>query len=432
MNDSPSPQTPTPKPLTLLLKGACMGLADVIPGVSGGTIALILGIYQQFIEAIRSVNPKPLFALGRWIASGFKADKRQELLDALETIHLRFLIPLGMGIVGAVAVGAMIIPTLMENFPQIMRGLFFGLILASIVVPWKMIPRESTGKFATALVLAALAAVAGYTLTDPNTVIDTSSEWVEVQSQAEEPEKLKDVIRRGPSSLTSEQVYWSDKNEALRKAIEASAPETAQKLAESHAMATGVVPTDKKALKALAKPYDDLMVPPKTTLSVPRPGFVFIFFAGAIAICAMVLPGVSGSFLLLVMGAYYFVLNALKGTLTQLAHLELPINSILYLALFIGGIAVGILSFARVLSWLLRHQPGPTMGVLMGLMIGCLRAIWPYQQTVDGTITNVIPQSWGGQEIGAVVAIVAGIILVTILSRFGQQAEDDAAPAEAA
>lgn len=414
--------------LGLALKGACMGIADVIPGVSGGTIALILGIYQQFIEAIRSINPQPLVALLSWAASGFKAEGRERLVKAIGTVHLNFLIPLGIGIVAAVAVGAAIIPSLMERFPEIMRGLFFGLILASVAVPWRLMPKDNRGMLAAALVLTVVMAVTGYALTDPNSVLDTSAEWVSVEAQAtdEGAPELKNVIRRGPSALTSQQVYWSEQNAPLREAIAASDPELAQRLQSARDAAAGVVATDKKAIKALAEPYDELRVPVGTVVQVPRPTLWFVFLAGAIAICAMVLPGVSGSFLLLVLGCYYFILNALKGTITQLVHGELPWLSMAYVGLFIAGIAVGILSFARVMSWLLRHQPALTMGALMGLMIGCLRAIWPFQQTLEGRIANVMPAAWGGTEIGAIVAIVVGVVLVVVLTVVGERTQPPA------
>ncbi len=411
-----------PPKVVLALKGVCMGIADVIPGVSGGTIALLLGIYQNFLDAINSINPRPLFALGRWARSGFKAEGRAALMEAIGTIHFGFLIPLGMGIGSAIGVGSLIIPPLMERFPEIMRGLFFGLILASLAVPYQMMPRENRSHVIAAMLLAVLATFTGYLLTDPNLVVDTTNEWVEVTAVAgEEPDTLKDVVRRGPSSLTSRQVYWSDKNAALREAIKVSEPDKAARFEQAQAQATGVVATDKKAIKAMAEPYDEVVVPAGTTVMVPRPAYPFVFICGAVAICAMVLPGISGSFMLLVFGVYYFILNALKGTLTQLAHLEFPAESLLFVTLFILGITVGILGFSRVLSWLLRRFPTHTMGVLLGLMAGCMRAIWPYQQTIDGKILNVLPAYWGSTEYGALVAMGAGVVIVVTMSWLGKR-----------
>ncbi len=413
--------------LTLFLKGVCMGVADVIPGVSGGTLALILGIYQDFIEAIRSINPKPLLPLLRYVASGFKAERRQDLQRALDTVRFGFLIPLACGIVVAIGGGSAVIPALMERFPEIMRGLFFGLILASVWLPLRMMDRTRTQALVVAALLGVGAAGAGYALTDPNLLVNTTSEWVEVTSppaqDGQEPATLNDTIRRGPSALTAEQVYWAEPNAPLRLAVQQADPAKAQELQTLHDQATGALPTDKGALKARSLPYNDLTLPPNTPIQVPRPSLPFIFLAGAIAICAMVLPGVSGSFLLLVLGCYYFILNALKGAVKQLAHGEVPVDALLYIGCFVSGIAVGILSFTRLLAFLLRRFPTPTMGVLVGLMIGCLRGIWPFQITQGGQLTNVLPQSLGATELGALGAAALGVVIVVALTRVGDRLE---------
>jgi putative membrane protein len=409
------------KELVLVAKGVCMGVADVIPGVSGGTLALILGIYAQFIAAIKSINPSPALAALRWVASGFKAPQKEALKDALATVHLPFLLPLGAGIVTALGVGSVVIPKLMELFPEIMRGLFFGLILASVAIPWKLMDKRDRGKLAGALALAVVAAVAGYASTDPNRVLDNTTHWTTIEAAPDST--LEKVLRRGPSAQTAEQAYWAPQNQALRDAIARADPAKAQELDQLRHAETQSVATDKKALKARALPYNDLAVPAGTAVQVARPTYAFIFVAGAIAICAMVLPGISGSFLLLVMGVYYFILNALKGIPLQLLEGTVPTESLLYVTLFIAGIAVGITSFSRVLSWLLTHQPTLTMGALVGLMIGCLRPLWPYQQTVQGQIQHVLPTAWGGLEIAALGAVAAGIAAVALLAWLGERTE---------
>src|SRR5690606_17192868 len=98
---------------------------------------------------------------------------------------------------------------------------------------------------------------------------------------------------------------------------------------------------DKDAIKARSAPYDELVVPAGTPVHVPRPTLWFIFFAGMIAICAMILPGISGSYILLILGAYFFVLNALKGFLTTLASGAVPWNQGVYVAVFCIGCAIG-------------------------------------------------------------------------------------------
>lgn len=414
--------------LTLFLKGICMGVADVIPGVSGGTLALILGIYAQFIAAIKSINPAPLLAGLRWIASGFKVDKKEALLKSLETVHLSFLIPLGAGIVLALGAGSVVVPKLMELFPEIMRGLFFGLILASVAIPWKLMNKSDRGRLVGALVLAALMATGGYLSTDPNRVLDSTTSWSTVTAGDDaDKNSLEKLLRRGPSAQTAEQAYWAPQNEPLRQAVAQADPKKAKELDELHHAENNTVATDKRALKARALPYNDLVVPAGTVVQVPRPSYLFVLAAGAIAICAMVLPGVSGSFLLLVLGVYYFVLNTLKGIPLQLLDGQVPTDSLLYIGLFLTGIAVGITSFARVLSWLLTHYPTLTMGALLGLMVGCLRALWPFQSTAQGHISNVLPTAWGGLELAAVAAVLAGAGLVFLLSWLGDRKQEAAA-----
>src|SRR5690606_27607896 len=133
-------------------------------------------------------------------------------------------------------------------------------------------------------------------------------------------------------------------------------------------------------------PYDEVIVPAGTPVRVPRPELWFVFVSGLIAICAMILPGISGSYLLLILGNYFFILNALKGFLKTAASLQLPLNQGAYVVVFCLGCGIGLLGFARVLSYLLREHAVPTLGVLVGLMIGCLRGIWPFRATVDGIV----------------------------------------------
>lgn len=396
----------------LFAKGICMGVADVIPGVSGGTLALILGIYPDFIEAIKSINARPVPPLLRWLFGGFKRERWEEAKAALVAMHWGFLIPLVSGIALAIAGGSMVIPALMESQPEIMRGLFFGLIAASLVAPLRMMPKSGAGMTLVAVLVGAAFAVAGYLVTDPNVRVDTTSTWV---TYAGGEATLKEITRLEPTSLTTEQVYWSERNAAMRAAIDPA------KAAELEALHAAALPGDKHALKSRAAPYDGVVVPAGAPVQLPRPSMGFIFVAGAIAICAMVLPGISGAFLLVVLGCYYFVLNVLKGTLSQLAHGSFPQTSLIYLALFIAGIVAGITSFSRVLSVLLRRQRLLTMAALMGLMIGCLRSVWPYQAMAEGRLVNRWPAAWGGGEWAALGAVAAGIVIVAVLAVAGKR-----------
>lgn len=235
-----------------------MGTADVIPGISGGTIALIVGVYERLIEGIRAVTQLPIALLRH----GFSG-----LYQALCVIEWRFLISLGLGLATALLIAARIIPAILEAFPEMSRAAFFGLVAASLAVPWRRISRVSTAGWALIIVSAIIA-------------------------------------------------------------------------------------------------YLIVGLP---GMHVPAPSYFRVFICAAVAICAMILPGVSGAFLLTVLGMYTHSLNALNA-------LDIP-----YIAVFVLGAATGISLFARVLSYLLTRHHDTTMLVMLGLMAGSLRALWPWQ-----------------------------------------------------
>ncbi len=244
-----------------------MGSADIIPGVSGGTIALITGIYDRLINAVRSVNKKAIISLFTF--------RIQELF---ETFHWRFVLILFCGILTAVIFFTRIVPLQVYMFtdPELIYGLFFGLILGSVFVLLKEIRHEDRGfKTLTPLVLGTLF---GY--------------WV-----------------------------------------------------------VTLVPTDT----------------PET--------FWFVFSSGILAFCALIVPGISGSYILLILGKYDYVLSNL-GLIGNEQTLE---AAWALLPLFLGG-AVGLAFFSRILSWLLRHYHMVTLMVLIGFLIGSLYVIWPYQE----------------------------------------------------
>ncbi|MFT7616745.1 MAG: putative membrane protein [Planctomycetota bacterium] len=404
-------------------KGLCMGIADVIPGVSGGTMALILGIYARFISSIKSLNTRPIIEGFRYLASGLNSEKRSRFIDAINTVDWRFLVPLGLGIFSAMAVGSMIIPGLMDSYPEIMRGLFFGLILASVGVPWRIMPKKDKNKHSLGLIMAVGFAVFGYLVTDPNRNIDTTGTWVEISVPAGEEADLKSVIRRGPSSLNAAEVYWHDRNAELRQSHLLSDPKMAKELLARNQAAKAILKSDKKARKLQASHYEDILVQ-NTMVHVPRPANWFIFVAGVIAISAMVLPGISGSFLLLILGCYYFVLNAVKGTLSSLIHLEFPMAPIVAVALFASGCLTGLIGFSRILSYLLRDHPHLTFGALIGLMIGCLRGVWPWRTVnASGEVINSLPETFGGGEWIPLLALVGGAAVALGIEAIGKRTQ---------
>jgi putative membrane protein len=275
-------------------RGLLMGGADVIPGVSGGTVALIVGIYERLIHAIR------LGASG--LLSGLRLDfgeARRKLGD----VEWMLVLPLGAGILTALAIGARVIPPLLETSPEPVYALFFGLILGSVIVPFRRI--EVVGR--NEVLLVAVAAVAAFIL-------------------------------------------------------------------------VGIPPQE-----------------------ISDPSLIYVFIAAAVAICAMILPGVSGAFLLHVLGVYTASLDALR-------NLDLA-----YVAVFVAGAAIGLGTFARILEWLLVHRHSITMAVLTGLMIGSVRALWPWQAEDRALLP---PPDIGSLAAMAGLALV-GFLLVNLLIWYG-------------
>ncbi len=249
----------------ILIKGFLMGSADIVPGVSGGTLALILGIYERLLNAIKSVNMQFLKLIFRF-----------KLVQAFKLLHLKFLLVLLTGIFLAFAFFTRVVPlqTYMFTDPELVYGLFFGLILGSIYILIKVIERFRWKEGA-----ALLAGIfIGF--------------WVVTLVPADTPEN----------------------------------------------------------------PF-------------------FIFITGAIAITAMILPGISGSYLLLIMRKYDYMLSAL-GKLGGPETME----GLLVIVTFAVGAVIGIALFSRFLSWLLNRYYAVTLAVLIGFLIGSLYVIWPYQQ----------------------------------------------------
>lgn len=278
-----------------------MGAADVIPGVSGGTMALIVGIYERLIEAIRLALGTPV----RLVTAGWDAVR-----EDLRQVEWGLIVPLGVGILTAIAAASGVIPHLLETYPERMRGLFFGLIAASIWIPWRELKSPGGREAATAL-LAGLVA------------------------------------------------FWL------------------------------------VGLPALAP--------------AESPTLVRVFASAAVAICAMILPGVSGSFLLLVMGLYEVTLRAVR---------ELDL---VYVVTFMGGALVGLGLFSRFLTWLLARHPNLTMAALIGLMAGSLRALWPWQAGSEETVRVLLPPGENAALVlGFALAGAAAVILLTWAgARFG-------------
>jgi len=292
------------------LKGMSMGAADVVPGVSGGSIALIAGIYQKLLDSIKSIDKTALGFLFKF-----------EIKNFWDHINGSFLFTLLAGILTSIFSLSKVITYLMDYHPIPLWSFFCGLIIISAVIILRDIKRWNLMVFLS-LIIGTLAA------------------------------------------------YWI----------------------------TGL--------------------PPTTTPDT----LWFTFVAGAIAICAMILPGISGSFLLLVMGQYERILGAVND------------RDLLIIALFGSGCVVGLLSFSRLISWLLKHYHGVTIAVLSGFMLGSLNKIWPWKEVLSYRMSssgeqkpflteNIMPQHYTevtGQEpliLFAVLAFLFGILLVLGIER---------------
>ena len=242
-----------------LIRGLLIGTAEVIPGVSGGTIALIVGIYERVIgSAAIAVDAALLVLRGR-----FKDSK-----DLWKGIDWGLILPVLAGMFAAIFAAASILEPLLESQPENMRALFAGLILVSLVVPYKMV----------------------------------GSAWV-----------AKDFVLGAAAA----------------------------------AVAFGLV----------SLPRQEVM----------NPNLLLVFLVASVAVCALVLPGVSGSFLLLAMGFY-------APTIAAVNDLDPA-----YLGVFVAGAVFGLAVFAKVLRWLLVNRRRVTLVVMTGLMFGSLRALWPWQ-----------------------------------------------------
>ena len=245
--------------LVIALKGVGMGAADVVPGVSGGTIAFITGIYEELVNSIKSIN---FSAAGKLFKEG--------IISFWKAVNGTFLFFVVAGILASVLTLARVLEYVLIHHPVLIWSFFFGLILASAVFIAKKIDRWNIQVGISMLV----GAVAAFLITSI-------------------------------SPAESTEAYW------------------------------------------------------------------FIFLSGALAICAMILPGISGSFILLLLGKYQFILNAVNEGKFDI------------LAVLIIGAIVGIISFANLLSWLLKKFHHITIALLAGFMIGSLNKIWPWKETVE-------------------------------------------------
>ncbi|MDQ2049456.1 DUF368 domain-containing protein [Natronolimnohabitans sp. A-GB9] len=294
--------------LAVYLKGFSMGAADVVPGVSGATIALIVGIYDRMIRAITAIDPRRL----RPALRAHDPEARASLRTELERMDLAFLIVLGLGVASAIVVLSRVMHGAATTYPVPTYGFFFGLIAASAVVLYGQVERWTPARIGVSLVAIAIAfTVTGITAGD---------------------------VSHGP---------------------------------------------------------------------------VIVFVAGAIAICAMVLPGVSGAFFLLVLGQYEYLTGVLStfvdgviGLLNGNA-LEPVIEAGAVVAIFGAGAVIGLFTMAHAVGYALDRYRAATLAFLVSLMVGALRL--PYREVT----TNLGETAYGTPSVAVVAALVgAGAVLL--------------------
>ncbi len=298
-----------------------MGAADVVPGVSGGTIAFISGIYQELINSINRIN-----------LDVFKNLKKNELKATWASINGNFLLALVCGIGVSVLTFSKIIMHLLETQPILVWSFFFGLVLASIVFIWKEITHW-TPKSIISLLIGILL-----------------SYYITIAEPAHSPDS-----------------YW------------------------------------------------------------------FLFLSGFIAIIAMILPGVSGAFILLLMGSYQTVIgtiNQLREGITQM-NFEILGDALLKLGTIALGALLGLKLFSRLLTWMFTHHKNTTLALLIGFMIGSLNKIWPWKEilktrvnshgeTVPFLEKSILPTDFSGEPkiFLAVIMLLIGFFLIFGLEKF--------------
>lgn len=294
--DSDRPRTSWRSAPLSAVRGGLIGAAEAVPGISGGTIALVVGLYDQLIDAAGQL----LHAARALVAGVVKRQGLAEGKRALRAVDWPLLVPVLVGMAVVLLLTIRTVAPLLEEHPVPVSALFFGMIAVSIAIPLRMMPQRF--RVLDGVLLLA-AAVAAFFLTGlPQTELDDPPLWL-------------------------------------------------------------------------------------------------VFFGAAIAINALVLPGVSGSFLLLAMGLYVHVEHALDE------------RNLAFIGVFALGAMVGLGSFVKLLQWLLHHRRQATMAVLAGLMVGSLRSLWPWQGEQNEL------QAPSGSLIGPILLALLGatVILVAIL-----------------
>lgn len=304
--------------LSIILKGMAMGIAEAIPGVSGGTIAFITGIYERLLSAIGNIlGPK---VVGRL--------RKEGLTAAFQEADGGFILQLGIGMVLGLGIAVFSITELLEAYPPVVWAFFFGLIISSAIYVARQIDKWSPVSILLLLVGTAVA----YFLTTINPMAGSTN-------------------------------------------------------------------------------------------------LLFVFLAGVIAISALILPGISGSFILLLLGMYTVVFQAVRGLASG------SIDNLIIVGIFGLGCLIGLALFSRVLSYTFKTFPNQTLALLTGFMLGSLNKLWPWREVTQTRLNSsgnevpfldrpVSPSTYEAVTnessflVAAIAALVFGLIIVFVLDRF--------------
>lgn len=322
----------------LFFCGLCMGIADLIPGISGGTIAFIMGIYFPLLASLNSFHLhsfRKLFS-GQWT-------------QCFENVQWKFLLPLLGGIICSVILFAQLIHHVLmhEVYRVYLYSTFLGLILASFCFCVRQI-RQWKGRHVLGLCGGIIVA---FFLT--GSFLSYSSESYAIKRAANE----KEVNLINYDSKNGLLGYLSANT--LRGMLAKGLIDPDTELYENEGQLLG-----------------------KVSDFVPSTTFPFLngwlIFCGSVAICALLLPGISGSYLLSLLGVYPLIIGALADWISQMKEGIFDWDSFQVLSNVGIGIVLGLIIFSRLLNWLLKTFPGLSLAVLSGFMIGALRSVWPF------------------------------------------------------
>ena len=409
-------------------RGLLMGLSDSIPGVSGGTIALILGIYPRLIEALGSLRASTLGRVlqsqtWRRAAAGLRDPGALDSNDDdKEVFHLLFLASLGLGAVTAIVTGARYIPLLLDLYPAQMRGLFLGLVLASVVIPVRMM------KVRDSLMWAIIAASALVTLWFVGLPESTGGNARGVVAVAF-PAPVEEDLTLGPQTLTLLAGGGEEgRDVAFGPAASLTVPAGAERIevpvVARMAGGAGNIPAGSIRDVRGSVPEGTTVTQTVATEGGADPGLWFIFIGGMVAISAMMLPGISGSFVLLLLGLYHYVTHSLGEFL-----FSQDMKSGLVVLTMVSAIGIGLLTFSRVLRWLFARAPDRTLAVLVGLMLGSLRKLWPFVELApDGREVLQAPAALDGLSVSVALTFLLGCALVLAFEALGRRATLTSSP----